>query len=317
MAEGEDKKECPKKECEKEECQDFGGFHGFGPRCHGRMGFPPMWPYPPRHHKERKCECGEVIPKRKPGEPKIKECPKCKKALPKKEHGFGLRCHKRMKFMKMMKMMNMMGMWGRGPEFWGPERPPCPPPFGPRGLEVHHYIHFGPPPFWGPPPMGPPPMGRPPFWGPPPMGPPPFLGPKGPCGKGPCEKEPCGKGPCEKGICEKGPCEKGPCEWPCFKPPYEEDYPCEEGWGEEPCERPPFWGMGGHHMGPPPCGPFGFGPHFGFGPPHGFGPHFGFGPWGRPPYEGFGPCGKPPCCDKKCKEKKCEKKEEKDEKESK
>ena len=33
MAEGEDKKECPKKECEKE-CQDFGGFHGFGPRCH-------------------------------------------------------------------------------------------------------------------------------------------------------------------------------------------------------------------------------------------------------------------------------------------
>ena len=43
MAEGEDKKECPKKECDKEECPDFKGFHGFGPRCHGKMGFPPMW----------------------------------------------------------------------------------------------------------------------------------------------------------------------------------------------------------------------------------------------------------------------------------
>ena len=121
MAEGEDKKECPKKECDKEECPDFKGFHGFGPRCHGKMGFPPMWgmwgmpPCGPHKHKERKCECGEIIPKRKPGEPKIRECPKCKKELPKKCHGFGMRCRKRMKFMK---MMHMMGMGGR-PDFWG------------------------------------------------------------------------------------------------------------------------------------------------------------------------------------------------------
>ena len=46
------KEECPKKE------EDCFGFHGFGPRCH--------WKGPGKHcHKERKCECGEVIPKRK------------------------------------------------------------------------------------------------------------------------------------------------------------------------------------------------------------------------------------------------------------
>ena len=79
------KKECPKKECCKKECpkkecgkKEWKGFHGFGPRCHG---FPQMFgppPCGPKKHKERKCECGEVIPKRKEGEPKIKECPKCK-----------------------------------------------------------------------------------------------------------------------------------------------------------------------------------------------------------------------------------------------
>ena len=334
----EDKKECPKKECDKKECPDFPGFHGFGPRCHGKFGFPPMWGMPPcgpHKHKERKCECGEVIPKRKPGEQKIKECPKCKKELPKKCHGFGMRCHKMKKFMKFMKMMNMWNMWG-------PERPFCPPPMGPppmgpNALEVHHFIHFGPPPrpcpppppmgrppFFGhmghhpmgPPPMGPPamgPMGRPPFFGPhgPMMGKPPCFGPcgKGPCEKGPCEKGPCEKGPCEKEPCEKGPCEKGPCEWPCFKPPCDEDFPCGDEWGEEPFDRPPFpWGMGRRHMGPPPCGPFGFGPHFGFGGPRfGFGPHFGFGgPWGKPPCE----WGKPPCCGKKCEKKEDEKKED-------
>ena len=153
MEENQDKKECPKKEC-----PEFPGFHGFGPRCHGRFGFPPMWGMPPcgpcgpagpHKHKERKCECGEVIPKRKPGEPKIKECPKCKKALPKKCHGFGMRCHKMKKFMKFMKMMQMCGgMYGFGPERF------CPPPMHPFGnaLEVHHYIHFGPP--CPPPPNG-------------------------------------------------------------------------------------------------------------------------------------------------------------------
>lgn len=332
MEENQEKKECPKKEC-----PEFQGFHGFGPRCHGRFGFPPMWGMPPcgpHKHKERKCECGEVIPKRKPGEPKIKECPKCKKELPKKCHGFGMRCHKMKKFMKFMKMMQMCG--GMGMCGFGPERAFCPPPppFG-NSLEVHHYIHFGPPcpppppmgrpPFFGPGPMG---FGRPPFFGPhgpmgpPPMGRPPCFGPcdKGPCEKGPCEKGPCEKGPCEKGICEKGPCEKGPCEkgpceWPCFKPPFFEEFPCGDEWDEEPCERPPCpWGMGmgRRHMGPP-CGPFGFGPRFGFGPHFGFGgpwggPHFGFGgPWGRPPCEGWG---KPPCCGKKCEDKKCEKKED-------
>ena len=74
----EPKKEEPKEECKKEECKKdckkgfpFKGFHGFGPRCHGHgMGFPPMFGPPgPHKHKERKCECCEVIPKRKEGEP--------------------------------------------------------------------------------------------------------------------------------------------------------------------------------------------------------------------------------------------------------
>ena len=143
------KKECCKKKCCKKECPDFQGFHGFGPRCHG---FPPMFGRPPCHphkHKERKCECGEIIPKRKEGEPKVKVCPKCRKDLPKKEHGFGMRCHKLRKMMKLWNMFN----YGRGPCMgppqWGPEcwqKPPCPPPLHQRGLEVHHYIHFGPPP---------------------------------------------------------------------------------------------------------------------------------------------------------------------------
>ena len=70
MAENQEKKECDQKECDKKECPEFPGYHGFGPRFHGGpWGFPPMWGMPPcgPKHKERKCECGEVIPKRKPG----------------------------------------------------------------------------------------------------------------------------------------------------------------------------------------------------------------------------------------------------------
>ena len=94
----EPKKEEPQQK--KEECPEEGcfGFHGFGPRCH-RKG-PGMHPH---KHKERKCECGEVIPKRKEGEPKIKVCPKCGKDLPKKKHGFGMRCHKMKKLMNIKK----------------------------------------------------------------------------------------------------------------------------------------------------------------------------------------------------------------------
>ena len=189
------KKECPKEECPKEGCF---GFHGFGPRCHG----PGMHPH---KHKERKCECGEIIPKRKEGEPKIKVCPKCGKDLPKKQHGFGMRCHKMRKFMKYMFMMKMMNTWGGpfgfgfGPRF---NRFGAPSPY--RGFDVHHYIHFGPPmhpPCFGRPPMGPFGFGRPPM-GPPgfsrtPMGPwcPPFgahghhRGPHGPCEKKDEKKE--------------------------------------------------------------------------------------------------------------------------------
>ena len=128
---------------EKEKCKKkCHGFHGFGPRCHakGPMGFfPPMFGPPCHRYKERKCECGEIIPKRKEGEPKIKNCPKCGKDLPKKHHGFGMRCHKMKKFMKFMFMMKMFKRFG--------PRPSCPSymPFQQRGLEVHHYIHFGPP----------------------------------------------------------------------------------------------------------------------------------------------------------------------------
>ena len=152
------KEECPKKEG----CH---GFHGFGPRCHWRG---PMGPgMHPHKHKERKCECGEIIPKRKEGEPKIKVCPKCGKDLPKKQHGFGMRCHKMRKFMKYMFMMNMMNTWGGpfgfgfGPRF---NRFGAPSPY--RGFDVHHYIHFGPPmhpPCFGRPPMGPFGFGRPPM----------------------------------------------------------------------------------------------------------------------------------------------------------
>ena len=175
----------PKEEGCKKECPGFRGFHGFGPRCHARhFGFPMFGP-PSAHlhkHKERKCECGEVIPKRKEGEPKVKVCPKCGKDLPKKKHGFGMRCHK---MKKMMKFMNMFGGQQLGPHF-GLRNPPCPN----RGLEVNHYIHFGSPERrrrhhgphgrgfhsrhgFGRPPMGPgfgrPPMG--PGFGRPPMGP--------------------------------------------------------------------------------------------------------------------------------------------------
>ena len=177
----------PKKEEEKpkEDCPKEGGFgfHGFGPRCH--------WKGPGKHcHKERKCECGEVIPKRKEGEPKIKVCPKCGKDLPKKKHGFGMRCHKMKKWMKFMYMMNMMNSTCPSGFGFGPGFNQFGPPFQ-RGLEVHHYIHFGPPtmgpPGFGRPPMmgmmgppffrrhmGPPGFGRPPMMGM--MGPPPFFG---------------------------------------------------------------------------------------------------------------------------------------------
>ena len=231
------KEECPKKEECKKECPKFKGFHGFGPRCHAKrpMGFPPMFKPPchPHKHKERKCECGEIIPKRKEGEPKIKSCPKCGKELPRKHHGFGMRCHKMKKFMKFMFMMKML----KGQKCFKPQQ---------RGIEVHHYIHFGPPspqvpgfhhgfpgmmrrpmgPCFGRPPMGPcfwrPPMGlcfgrptmgprfgRPmgPRFGRPPMGPCFGRPPMGPCfGKPPkCNKS-------EKKPCEKKPCDKTPCE---------------------------------------------------------------------------------------------------------
>ena len=215
----------PKKEeiqQKKEEYPEEGcfGFQGFGPRCHWKG--PGMHPH---KHKERKCECGEIIPKRKEGEPKIKVCPKCGKDLPKKKHGFGMRCHKMKKWMKFMYMMHMMRSYGGPFGFgFGPRHhrfgPPPPPQ---RGFEVHHYIHFGPPrppmfpPFFGRPPMFPwmgPGFGRhhmgPPGFGRPPMGPmfPPFgfghhhgphgpfgphfgpFGPHGPHGPhGPCEKK--------------------------------------------------------------------------------------------------------------------------------
>ena len=142
------KEESPKKESCKKECPKFPWFHGFGPRCHGKKPF-----CHPHKHKERKCECGEVIPKRKEGEPKIKVCPKCGKDLPKKEHGFGMRCHKMKKFMKYMWMMKMH----RGTQF-GPKCFGLRPPFPKREMQVHHYIHLGPPHHhFGIPPMG---MGR-------------------------------------------------------------------------------------------------------------------------------------------------------------
>ena len=236
----------PKKEeaqQQKEECPQEGcfGFHGFGPRCHWKG--PGMHGH--HHHKERKCECGEVIPKRKEGEPKIKVCPKCGKDLPKKEHGFGMRCHKMKKWMKFMHMMQMMNGGFGGPEGFGfgfgPRHHrfgPTPPP--PRGLEVHHYIHFGPP----RPPMGPPFFGRPPMF--------PSMFP--PMGHG------FGRHHHHMG------------------PPPEFDRPP---MGPPEFDRPPMGPMFppfgfGHHHGPHgPHGPHGFfGPFGPFGPHHGpHGPH--------------------------------------------
>ena len=114
-----EEKECKKEgKCCKKTCPNF---WGYGPN------FCPGWNFPPHEHKERKCECGEIIPKRKKGEPKIKECPKCKKELPKKEHHFGMRCRK---MKKLMKYMSMCGGY-----------PFCP-PTPQKGFEVNHYIHF-------------------------------------------------------------------------------------------------------------------------------------------------------------------------------
>ena len=166
----------PKEESCKKKCPKGPCFHGFGPRCHGKM------PFCHSHkNKERKCECGEVIPKRKEGEPKIKVCPKCGKDLPKKHHGFGMRCHKMKKFMRFIWMMKMSRGKQFGPQFCGLRNPPFPK----REMEVHHYIHFGPPqPQMGRfgqypmtlgfyrPPMGPRGFGKPPIgcFGRPPMG---------------------------------------------------------------------------------------------------------------------------------------------------
>ena len=299
------------------------GFHGFGPRCHAKefMGCHPMFGGPcssPFPHKERKCECGEVIPKRKPGEEKLKECPKCKKPLPKKCHGFGMRCHKMKKLMRMMQMTN----YCQPPQqcqfrpfmTFQPPCPPCAPPCRSNGLEVHHYIHFGPPqpaqprPFeFGPQGYGFPPMGPPPFGHHPPMGQPPFghhppMGPFGhhpPIGPPPFGKDPkeCGK-KCNKSDSES-PCKKPcmpPCKSPC-RPPCE--FPC-----RPPCGFMDMWGK---------C------PGFGFPPMRP--PMFGmFRPWEMPPqrpsWEGCGGfCdqkkGKNKCCCKKCpkEDEKCEKEE--------
>ena len=217
MGEPEAKAEQKPKECKekKEHAGHHGlrGFHGFGPRCNARgfMACPPMgmgMGFPchgkEKCKKEKKCECGEVVPKREPGQPKIKVCPKCNKDLPKKCHGYGLGCRKMKKMAKLLQSMPMFGSgfgFGQYPPFF----PPCPPP-PPRGLEVHHYIHFDPPqpsgfgfppmsrPPFGFPPMGP--FGFPPKCPPPPFGKPPCgpCGPKPPCG--PCgpwgSKPPCG-----------------------------------------------------------------------------------------------------------------------------
>ena len=307
------KEECEKKGVCKKECcikefPGFQGFHGFGPRCHG---FPQMYDHPHKH-KERKCECGEVIPKRKEGEPKIKVCPKCGKDLPKKNHGFGMRCHKMKKMMRFWYMFNMfgrqqpfMGSCKFGPECWEqtsffPCHPPCPPYHHERGLEVHHYIHFGPPsieehpPHFRPPtcfgPMGRPhsfgqfePMGP---WGESPCGP--FgkqpCGPCGPCGL--CEKGSFGKKPCNIDVCKMGKsCPKklpsGECPCPCgpCKDNKCDECPCEK---EEECERPFFpWGYWGR-------------------------------PQMRPFFGGSGFCENQHCCPEKFNKKKCDKKKEDD-----
>ena len=259
------KEESPKKETCKKECPKFPWFHGFGPRCHGKKPF-----CHPHKHKERKCECGEVIPKRKEGEPKIKVCPKCGKDLPKKEHGFGMRCHKMKKFMKYMWMMKMHRGTQFGPKCFGLRQPPFPK----REMQVHHYIHLGPPHHhFGIPPMG---MGR--------FGRFPMMAP---------------------GFCRTsmGPGFGRPPMGPGFGKP-----PMGPGFGRPPM-GPGFWRFGRLPMGPrfgrfgrPPMGPLGFGrPPFGFP----------MGPCGKEGHHGpfrhhHPKCEKPPC-EKKIKD---EKKEE-------
>ena len=277
------KEECTKKEeCCKKECPKFPGFHGFGPRCHGKM----------HKHKERKCECGEVIPKRKEGEPKIKVCPKCGKDLPKKHHGFGMRCHKMKKMMKFIWMMKMSRGKQFGPQFCGLRNPPSPK----KEMQVHHYIHFGPP----QPPMG--------MFGKFPMTPGFFRPPMGPRGFGKPPMGCFGKPP--MGCFGKPPmgCFRRP-PMGCFR-------------------RPPMGCFGRPPMGcfrRPPMGCFGRPP---MGIPRFGRPPFGFPGFGRPLMGPFGKerphthhhhrkCEKPPCDLKKKEENKEEKKEEKKEEETK
>ena len=198
------------------------------------------------------------------GEKAKEECDK--KEFPEFQgfHGYGMRCSK---MKKMMKFWNMFNMYGKEQPFMGPPQfgaeswhqppfpsrnPPFPSPNHQRGIEVHHYIHFGPPPrksfhpyfrplsCFGP--MGRPPffgpMDRPPFFGPmgrPPfpgsMGRPPFFG-QGPMGLPPCG--PYGKLPFPCGPWNKGP--YGSCQKESYNKEANECR-CKELYGECPCKE--------------------------------------------------------------------------------
>ena len=324
------KDEKPKEECCEKQSPDFQGFHGFGPRCNGlsqMFGRPPCYPH---KHKERKCECGEIIPKRKEGEPKIKACPKCGKDLPKKNHGFGMRCHKMKKIMKLWNILSYgrglcMGLPQWSPECW--QNPYCPPLHHQRGLEVHHYIHFGPPQREElPPHFGPPPIRRPPCFGPSPMGrdscfgaglmgqrqcfgarqmgPPPCFrsGSMGnPQCLGPCDKLPsesCGKESCENLMSCPKPCQCGEnctCEEDCgCRKEFLKECTCGEECPKpcqckEDCECKKECPIGNDCK----CGDQCPCPKPPYKQCEG-GSQFQWGMWGRPPFRGFeGPLGRP------------------------
>ena len=127
-------------------------------------------------NNQRRCECGELLPKIEEGKPQLESCPKCGKKICKKE-GLLNKILKLCKIMISFQIMNAYTLNQCMSGFYGPMCQPYPPP-----MNCGYPMYYPPPPrFCYPPYPAPPygPMGQIPYgqMGPMPMGP---MGPMGP-----------------------------------------------------------------------------------------------------------------------------------------